>query len=91
MPCTTSAKRQQDREHGSACQTAIGNVEVREVLQVNKVDDGAAADAGYSHQAVAQVPDGSCEQQAECNRPADRAQPGHFGDDQHRDCHRHTG
>ena len=61
------------------------------VLQVNKVDDGAAAEAGWPHQPVTQVPDGSCQQQAECCRPAHRAEPGGLGDDQHGDRHRHAG
>jgi hypothetical protein len=31
-----AAERQQDREHGSASQAAVGDVEGREVLQVNE-------------------------------------------------------
>ena len=40
------------------------------MLQRNKVDDGAAADAGCTQQPVTQVPDGAGQQQAECRRPA---------------------
>src|SRR5689334_12178220 len=70
--------------------SAVRDVEIREVLQVNEVDDGAAADAWCSHQPVTQVPDGSCEHQAERCRPADRVQSGRLDGDQHGDRYRHA-
>jgi hypothetical protein len=94
-PCIVShrnaAERQQECEHHSAREATVGDVEVREVLQVYEVDDGAAADAGCTHQPVAQVADGSCQHQAECYRPADRAQPGCLDGDQYGGRHRHAG
>ena len=85
-----TAERQQDDEHNSARQTAISDVEVREVPQVNEVNDGAAADARCSQQPVTQIPDGSCQHQPERCRPADRTQPRRLEDDHHGSRHRHA-
>jgi hypothetical protein len=87
---SNAAEAEQDDEHNSAREAAVGDVEVRELPQVNEVDDGATADARCSQQPVTQIPDSSCQHQAERYCPARRVQPGRPNDDHHGSRHRDT-
>jgi hypothetical protein len=65
---------QRDHQHRRAGDERVGNVEDREVRELNEVDDVAAPEAGLAGEPINEVAEQTAKQSAEGNRPADTAE-----------------